>query len=95
MGFKPNPNKKARLEDLSKAALIKTVRTLQRRETKLLNQVTKLVERLGEAQRLIASVAIGVDAPSDDGTYNIVREAYLGPELGVIDTVGPFPWEQK
>lgn len=42
MAFKQDPNKRARLEDLSKAVLIKTVRTLQRRETKLLNQVAKL-----------------------------------------------------
>lgn len=42
MAFKQSPNKKARLQDLNKTALIKTVKTLQRRETTLLNKIAKL-----------------------------------------------------
>lgn len=42
MAFKPDPDKKPRWEELSKAALIKTVKTLSTRQTKLLNQVAKL-----------------------------------------------------
>lgn len=35
---------KVRLEKLSKAELIRTIKTLQKRETKLLNQIAKLQE---------------------------------------------------
>jgi hypothetical protein len=42
MAFKPNPNKKVRWEELSKAELIRTVKQLDKRQTKLLNRIAEL-----------------------------------------------------
>lgn len=61
MAFKTNPNKlkKGRLVDMSKTALIKTVRTLQRRETTLLNKIARLEG--GQADRLLDNLAVAVE----------------------------------
>lgn len=52
MAFKQNPNKKPRWEELSKTALIKTVKTLSARQTRLLNQIAKLEKVAAERSPL-------------------------------------------
>lgn len=44
------PPKNVRLEDMNKTALVKTVKTLRTRETKLLNRIAKLEEIKVSAQ---------------------------------------------
>lgn len=64
MAFKQNPNKKPRWEELSKTALIKTVKTLNTRQTKLLNQIVKLETQLLALQSRPAGVS-ALDTESD------------------------------
>lgn len=80
MGFKPNPNKKVRLDELSKAALIKTVKALQRRETKLLNEVERLKHTAGEACDTCGAVTFRDCTAVDAGSGAEARTT--------------FPWEK-
>lgn len=50
MAFKKKAVVNARLDQMSKAALVKTVKTLRGRETKLLNQVAKLEREVDQLQ---------------------------------------------
>lgn len=71
MAFKQNPDKKPRWEELSKAALIKTVRTLSARQTKLLNQIAKLERRPAPGAALdVAAVEFGYRA-GEKGADNL------------------------
>lgn len=54
MAAKPKTLPNARLDQLSKAELIRTVKTLRTRETKLLNMVTKLNEQHAKLDTLKA-----------------------------------------
>lgn len=92
MGFKPNPNKKVRLDELSKAALIKTVKALQRRETKLLNEVERLKHTAGEACDpegpsfvLFGQSNCGAGELEDQG------KRYAQTVKSIVPT---FPWEK-
>lgn len=83
MAFKQKPDKKARLEDLNKTTLIKTIKTLQRRETKLLNQVaalTKAQDTLAGATAVAGLAA--VERWAEPVELSAVGFGYLAGEKG-------------
>lgn len=82
---------KVRLEKLSKAELIRTIKTLQKRETKLLNQVAKLQST--DAPRLLELSGVNdgsfpAGAALDDHLEDCTRAERRR-------ALGPFPWEDK
>lgn len=107
MAFKQNPDKKPRWEELSKAALIKTVKTLGARQTKLLNQIAKLervttaVAPLHPASNELSAVEFGYRAGekgADNLEMTLARWANpSGVQLDVFlreAAVHKLPWEE-
>lgn len=82
VAFKQDPNKKARLADLNKTVLIKTVRTLQRRETKLLNEIAKLEHQVNAPEAEIDAVP-SLDTVADVRSHlGAVEFGYRAGEKG-------------
>lgn len=101
MAFKQNPDKKPRWEELSKAALIKTVKTLSARQTKLLNQIAKLERDYDAMVKLAASLPASVPSPEVAALYRMAPLPALDPAIAVRSRNGiapprpKFPWEQS
>lgn len=83
MAFKQNPDKKPRWDELSKAALIKTVKTLSARQTKLLNQIVKLEDQVNLLEAEI-DTAPSLDTKADTAaSLPAVEFGYRAGEKGV------------
>lgn len=90
MAFKQKPVVNARLEQLSKAELVRTVKTLRKRETRLLNEIAVLKTAADLSTTLLNSMEdVGVvhvrQVPV--ATVQKFREAYQG------HAVVAYPWD--
>lgn len=94
MAFKKKAVVNARLDQMSKAELIKTVKTLRTREKALLNQVTKLEG--GQADRLLNNLAPAVEfgyRAGEKGVDNLemTLRKWSVPQTVVVDIESRSP----
>ncbi len=109
MAFKALGLPKARLERMSKAQLVKTVKALQKRETTLLNRIAKLERVAVDAEALVKELGActvgNTPIPAGESATMAALQDALAGGVGVVritqaemieqNPPGPFPWEQK
>lgn len=87
MAFKQKPIINARLDQLSKAELIRTVKTLRKRETKLLNQIARLEVNNLQVQSLLSSE--GVIEELSECVVHVTQDGSWPTKA-----FGRWPWEK-
>lgn len=86
MAFKQKPVVNARLEQLSKAELIRTVKTLRKRETRLLNEITALKTAADLSTTLLNSL-------EDVGVVHVRQAPVAVVDNGEVLVGKPYPWD--